>query len=168
MLFRSNGLKKWPKNNQSSKRSKKKTPPKKAILSYEAGSFALIKLTNFYIILCSETPKTVFPRPANLWWSWLSYCSYLQGNLLLLRFYLFLFRERGRKREREGEKHWCVRNVSIGCLSHAPNQRPGLQPRLVPWLGIKLVTFCSSGQWSTHWAIQVRADVTPFKDKMHF
>ena len=38
---------------------------------------------------------------------------------------LFIFRERGREGEREGEKHWCVRETSISCLSHA-------QPRTWP------------------------------------
>ena len=51
---------------------------------------------------------------------------------LLLFFYLFTFRERRREREREGEKHQCVRDTLIGCLSHAPKWGPGLQPRLVP------------------------------------
>ena len=39
---------------------------------------------------------------------------------------IYLLVERG---EREGEKHQCVRDTSIGCLSHTPNWRPGLQPR---------------------------------------
>ena len=62
---------------------------------------------------------------------------YLPSSPLLLallifyfRFDLFIFRERGREGEREGEKHWCVRETSIGCLSRAPNQAPGPQPRL--------------------------------------
>ena len=45
---------------------------------------------------------------------------------------LFLFREMGRVGAREGEKHQCVRDTLAGCLSHAPNQGPGLQPRHVP------------------------------------
>ena len=35
------------------------------------------------------------------------------------------------KRERNknvGEKHQRMREKSVGCLSHAPNQGPGLQP----------------------------------------
>ena len=46
--------------------------------------------------------------------------------------YLFILREMGREEEREGEKHRCVRETSIGCLSHTLNQGPGLQPRHVP------------------------------------
>ena len=38
----------------------------------------------------------------------------------------------GKEGEREGEKHRCVRDILTGCLSHAPNQEPGLQPRYVP------------------------------------
>ena len=34
----------------------------------------------------------------------------------------------------------------IGCLSHTPNQGLGSQPRRVPWLGIKPVTF-----WFVRW-----------------
>ena len=70
---------------------------------------------------------------------------------------LFVFRERGREREREGEKHQCVRDTLIGCLLHAPNQGPVLQPRHVPWPGIKPVAFYFSGQHSIHWATPARA-----------
>ena len=48
----------------------------------------------------------------------------------LKRFYLFIFTG-GKEGEREGKKHVC------GCLSDAPYQGPGLQPRHVPWLGIE-------------------------------
>ena len=47
-------------------------------------------------------------------------------------FYLSIFRERGREGKRGGVKHRCVRNTLISCLSHAPNWRPGPQPRHVP------------------------------------
>ena len=40
-------------------------------------------------------------------------------------FYLFTSREKRREGEREGEKHQCVRDVLIGCLSHAPEWGPG-------------------------------------------
>ena len=64
------------------------------------------------------------------------------------RFYLFL--ERGEERERNI-------NVPVGWLSHAPNWGPGLQPRHVPWLGIKLVTFWFVVQHSIHWTTPARA-----------
>ena len=38
--------------------------------------------------------------------------------LRFLKKILFIFKERGRKGEREGEKHWYVRETSIGCLSY--------------------------------------------------
>ena len=38
-------------------------------------------------------------------------------ELFFFRFYLFTFRERGREGEREGEKHWCVSDRLISCLS---------------------------------------------------
>ena len=65
--------------------------------------------------------------------TWL--CLFLKAFL-----YLFIFRELGREGEREGEKHQCVRETSINCLSHAPNQGPGALPRYVPWRGFKLAT----------------------------
>ena len=46
--------------------------------------------------------------------------------------YLFIFRGRGAEEEGEGEKHRCVRETSISCLSHTPNWGPGPQPRHVP------------------------------------
>ena len=55
-------------------------------------------------------------------------------NIFFKRFYLFIFRERGKEGERGKERSMC------GCLSCGPHWGPGLQPRHVPWLGIKLVT----------------------------
>ena len=57
-----------------------------------------------------------------------------------LRFYLFL--EGGEWREKERERNINVREkhqsvASCMCL----HQRPNLQPRHMPWLGIELVTF---------------------------
>ena len=69
-------------------------------------------------------------------------------NLFFLRFYLFISRERGW----EGENHQC-------CLSCAPHQGPGPQPRHVPWLGIKSVTFWFTGWHSIHWATPARAQL---------
>ena len=56
----------------------------------------------------------------------------------------------GRRRGRE--KSMC------GCLSCAPHWGPGLQPRHVLWLGIKLVTFWFTGWCLIHWATPARAD----------
>ena len=44
------------------------------------------------------------------------------------------------------------------CLSRAYYWGPGPQPRHVPWLGIKPVTLCFTGQCSIHWATPARAD----------
>ena len=68
---------------------------------------------------------------------------------LIEGFFFLTFREWRREGEREGEKHpcaRCVRETSIGCLSDAPNQGPGPQPRHVPWLGIEPATFRCTGQ----------------------
>ena len=43
-----------------------------------------------------------------------------------------------------------------GCLSYAPNWGLGLQPRLVPWLGIKPATPLFTGRHSVHWATPAR------------
>ena len=42
-------------------------------------------------------------------------------------------------------------------LSHDPHQGPGLQPRHVPWLGIKPGTLWFAGWCSIHWATPARA-----------
>ena len=75
---------------------------------------------------------------------------------ILKRFYYFIFGERGRVGEREEEKHRCARDTWIGCLSCAPYWGPGLQPRHVPWLGIKLETLWFTDQHSIHWASPAR------------
>ena len=70
---------------------------------------------------------------------WAGYSLLLLGNpwitsisffFFFLRFYLFI----QRRRQGEKETSW------FGCLSHAPYWGPGLQPRHVPWLGIKPAT----------------------------
>ena len=71
---------------------------------------------------------------------------------IFLRFYLFIFREREREGERKGEKHQCV------VASHVPpHWGPGLQPRHVPWLEIKLAIPGLAGWHSSHWATPTRA-----------
>ena len=55
--------------------------------------------------------------------------------------YLFLERREGRKTGRETSM--CERYIDLlhlSCLSHIPTWGPGLQPRHVPWLGIKRAT----------------------------
>ena len=78
-------------------------------------------------------------------WVWL-FCSHAFNIIFYLKnlFFIVYFRERGREGEREGEKHWCERETSIGCLLYAPDWEPNLQPRHVPWLGIELATFLSA------------------------
>ena len=67
--------------------------------------------------------------------------------------YLFLDGGEGREKEKGRETSVC------GCLSHAPYQKPGLQFRHVPWLGIepKLATLLFSEWHLIHWATPVRA-----------
>ena len=68
------------------------------------------------------------------------------------RFYLFIFIERGEGRENERE-----RNINVWLPVTCPLWGPSLQPRHVPWLGIKLVTLWFTGQHSIHWATPARA-----------
>ena len=67
-----------------------------------------------------------------------------------------LFLERGDRRKRR-------REISIGCLSHAPIWGPGPQPRHVPRLAIQLVTFWFAGWRSIHWATLARAHLNCFR-----
>ena len=78
--------------------------------------------------------------------------------LFFLRFYLFIFREKGR----EGETSMC------GCLLSAPYWGPGLHPRHVPWLGIKLVTLRFTSPRSIHWATPARANFSFLKNILLF
>ena len=55
-------------------------------------------------------------------------------------------------REREGKGGRMIgRETLIDCLSQGPSWETGLQARLVPWPGIKLVTLQFTGQCSIHW-----------------
>ena len=76
-------------------------------------------------------------------------CRLGAACLFVLRFYLFTVREQGGRRR--------GRETSIRCLSHTPSWGPGLQPKHVPWLGIKPVTFQFAGQRSIHWTTPARA-----------
>ena len=58
-------------------------------------------------------------------------------------------------REGKGERK-LRRNINQLPLVHAP-QEMNLQPRHVPWLGIKPATFCFAGQCPTNWATPARA-----------
>ena len=75
------------------------------------------------------------------------------------RFYVFIFRERGRKGKKEGEEHRYVREASTG---------PGPQPRHVPCLGIKPVTFRLVGWTLTYWVTPVRATCGIFIKEKYF
>ena len=74
-----------------------------------------------------------------------------QYYYFLLRFYLFIFREvgkGGRKRE------W---NIRVWLPLAHPTLPSGLQPRHVPWLGIKPAMLWFAGLLSIHWATPARA-----------
>ena len=71
---------------------------------------------------------------------------------MFLKDFIYLFLERGEEREKE-ERNIC------GYLSCAPNWGSGLQPRHVPWLGIKPATLWLAGPCSIHWATPARAQI---------
>ena len=73
--------------------------------------------------------------------------------ILFLKKILFIYRQRGKEGERGRETSMC------GCLSGTPYWGPGLQPRHVPWLGIKVVTLWFADWHSVHWAVPAGAQV---------
>ena len=109
-------------------------------------------------VLCS-TCSTGLGSPHSSWTLVDRTSSYLTSSFSSLKkiFYLFIFRERRREGKREGEKHWCMRETSIGCPLLTPNWGSGLQPRHVPWQGIEPATFQLAGWCSISWAIPARA-----------
>ena len=56
----------------------------------------------------------------------------LEDWTFFLFFSLFIFRERGKEGERKGEKHWCVREMSIGCFLDAPAGHLARNPGMCP------------------------------------
>ena len=93
--------------------------------------------------------------------------SHCQGRntvvlcFLILKDFIYFQREGNGGRKRGRETSMCERSW-IGCLSHTPNQRPGPQPRLVPWPGVKLVIFHFVGGCPTNWATPVKSCGTFF------
>ena len=72
--------------------------------------------------------------------------QYFIFSIFFFKILFIYFLERGQGREKG-------REISLwGCLLPACDWGPGPQPRHVPWLGIKLVTFWFSGQSYIHWA----------------
>ena len=68
------------------------------------------------------------------------------------RDFIYLFLDRGIGREKERK-----RNINVWLLVVCPPLGLGLQPRRVPWLGIKPVTLWFTGWCSIHWATPARA-----------
>ena len=72
---------------------------------------------------------------------------------------LCIFREGEGGRKTGREALTCMRNIY---QLPPPHSQPGtwMQPRHVPWWGIKLATFWFTGQHPAHWATPVRAWAT--------
>ena len=67
----------------------------------------------------------------------------------------FFFREREGKGGRKGGRETWM----CGCLPCAPYWGLDLQPRHVPWQGIKPATLCFTVWCSIHWATPARANI---------
>ena len=81
-------------------------------------------------------------------------------HLFFLTDFIYLFLEREEEgREREEKKHQCETEISIGCLSYAPQLTTDQTSnnRHVPWPGIELVTFRFADQHPTNGATPVMA-----------
>ena len=72
--------------------------------------------------------------------------------LSFLKDFIYLFLERGEGKERGKETSMCC------CFSSSLNWGPGLQPRHVPWLGIKPATLWFTGPLSICWVTPARVD----------
>ena len=101
------------------------------------GVFLLIKQIKIYfnnICKLSLCKRTIVPPERIMHLSRplmpLSCCTI--KSLLSLFLKVFTFREGRREGERKGEKHWCVRETSIGCLLHTPNRGLCHNQGLVP------------------------------------
>ena len=82
----------------------------------------------------------------------LSSASMKVFSFIFLKYFIyFIFRQRGKEGERGGETHQCVVASHVPCTGDL-----ALQPRHVPWLGIKLATLWFPGQRSVHWATLAR------------
>ena len=85
------------------------------------------------------------------------------GSLyLLIKNSLFIYSYREGKGGRKRGKETSV----CGFLSCTPHWGPGMQPRRVPWLGIKPAILWFTGPCSIHWATPARKKFVPF-DHLH-
>ena len=81
--------------------------------------------------------------------------------LLFLKYFIYLFLEKREWRDKERERNIDVREKHQLVVSLTlPDQGPNVQPRHVPWPGIKPVTFLYAGWCPTNWATPVRAVVS--------
>ena len=95
----------------------------------------------FYIFFLKIFKKLIFletGREKDKHWfvipfiySFIHYFFFKLNLLVYFSRFIYLFSER-REEEREGEKHWCARDTSIGCLLHASAGdlacNPGMHP----------------------------------------
>ena len=122
-------------------------------------------------VQCTQTMEYYSTMKGSYWWTWkllywttttkkpdfkefiLCDCGlrgkiselYLQFIYLFLKILFIYFWREGKGGGEKGRK-----TPICGCLSHAPHQGPGPQPRCVPWLGIELATLWFAGRHSVH------------------
>ena len=93
--------------------------------SYFEGDWGFIVLHIIFLVSCILFNKCCY------------FSYYMAGYLLdrpriyILKI-LIIFRKKEREGEREGQKHWCARETSIGCLLHNPDHGLGLHPCVCP------------------------------------
>ena len=93
---------------------------------------------------------------------WVYLIFNLLPRLFLKILFIYFWREGKGGRKRERETSMC------GCLSRALHWEPGLQPRCVPWLGIKPATLWFTARHSIHWATPARATSSSLNENVDF
>ena len=81
--------------------------------------------------------------------------SLVPSTYIFLRFYLFIL-DRGEGREKDKERNI---NVWLPLVHPLLGTWSGLQPRHVPWLGIKMATLGFADRCSIHWDTPSRAKI---------
>ena len=108
--------------------------------SWTSMSSSFTKLGNFSLIIFSNNFSISWSSssPSGLPMIWMLVHLEMFLRILILSLLCFVFRdfiylllERGEERKKGRETSLCKRYM-IGCLSHAPNWGPGLQPKHVP------------------------------------
>ena len=116
-------------------------PPNNVILFFSSQHYLYLIMYLFVYFLSLVSP----PSPLHI--------------LFIFKKILFIYFQReGKGGRKKGRK-----TSMCGCLFCASSWGLGLQPKRVPWLGIKPATLWFRGQYSIHWATPARASTIYFK-----